>query len=341
MKSSSALPVVVAAMIVKNEERDLPRALRSIAQIVDRVVILDTGSTDATERVARSVGMPMHFSTFLSASRQDQSGDWQLWDFSKARNEAIEIAEFACRADWILWLDADDEVLSPWLLAGAMLKSNADILAVTIASGEHRWTQHRAWRANLGIRFVGRCHEYPNFGAAEALTLPDCVIRHHADPKPGEGSAQRNLRILLDEWESGIRTTRGAFYIANTYRDLGKWKKAATWYEERIAAGAGYRDEFVFAYLYLARCLRAAGSYIAARDALDRGWRLAPAWAEFPMERAYIAADAGDWQEASRYAHAALHCEITPTLLWREPDKYDVEPVKMIERCVGRAVIAT
>lgn len=330
--------MVAATMIVKNEERDLPRALHSIARIVDRLVILDTGSTDGTARVAYSVDVPTTFRRYLLASERDAAGDdWKLWDFAKARNAAIDTAERA-GADWILWIDADDELVDPWALYGAMARSDAEVLAVTIESGGARWTQHRAWRAGLGIRFVGRCHEYPDYDARRVLALPGCVIRHHPDPTGGEGSAERNLRILLREWAENP-SARTAFYLANTYRDLGRWDQAARWYVERIAGfDVGYRDEWLFALLYSGRCYRAAGQIEAAVDALENGSRAAPEWSEFPMERAYIAADFDEWDDAATHARAAIRDVIPPTLLWREPDKYGAEPRKMLERCRSHGI---
>jgi glycosyltransferase involved in cell wall biosynthesis len=101
---------VLAGMIVKNEARDLPRCLRSIEDVVDGVVLVDTGSTDRTLEVATTtIGKPVHVQTYTGASRRDEHGDWKLWDFGKARNVFVE--EIDRRgADWALWMDADDEL---------------------------------------------------------------------------------------------------------------------------------------------------------------------------------------------------------------------------------------
>jgi glycosyltransferase involved in cell wall biosynthesis len=83
-------------MIVKNEERNLPRCLDSIKGLTSEFIIVDTGSTDATPGIAASYGadvIPFDFTTV---------------DFAAARNHAIARA----RAQWILVLDAD-EALAP------------------------------------------------------------------------------------------------------------------------------------------------------------------------------------------------------------------------------------
>jgi len=83
-------------MIVKNEERNLQACLDSVRGVAGEFIVVDTGSIDATPRIAASNGakrLPFDF-TFV--------------DFAAARNHAIAQA----RGQWILVLDAD-ETLDP------------------------------------------------------------------------------------------------------------------------------------------------------------------------------------------------------------------------------------
>ena len=81
-------------MIVKNEEKVIERCLRSAKNLVDEIVIVDTGSTDKTKEI-------VHRYT-------DKVYDFK-WcdDFSKARNFSFSKAT----KEYILWLDADDVIL--------------------------------------------------------------------------------------------------------------------------------------------------------------------------------------------------------------------------------------
>ena len=79
-------------MIVKNEEKNLGSCLDSIKDIVDEMIILDTGSSDNTVQIAKSFGAEIH------------NFEW-CNDFSAARNESIKFA----RGKWILWMDADEQ----------------------------------------------------------------------------------------------------------------------------------------------------------------------------------------------------------------------------------------
>ena len=78
-------------MIVKNEEFTLSRLLAPLAKVVDQIVVVDTGSTDETATIAKSLGAEVYSYT------------WQD-DFSAARNYAFQKS----RCDYNLWLDADD-----------------------------------------------------------------------------------------------------------------------------------------------------------------------------------------------------------------------------------------
>lgn len=89
-------PVLALVMIVRNESETLARCLDSVRPHVDRLVVLDTGSTDDTVAIARALGAEVHETTWTH-------------HFAHARNRALELAG----ADWHLVLDADE-----WLLEG-------------------------------------------------------------------------------------------------------------------------------------------------------------------------------------------------------------------------------
>jgi glycosyltransferase involved in cell wall biosynthesis len=79
-------------MIVKNEERNLPRCLDSVRDLAGESIVVDTGSTDQTRRIAASYGA------------QVIPFDFTAVDFAAARNRAIARAS----GRWILVLDADE-----------------------------------------------------------------------------------------------------------------------------------------------------------------------------------------------------------------------------------------
>ncbi len=88
MKSKISL-----CMIVRDEEAFLDKCLQSVVGVVDETVVVDTGSTDSSAEIAKRHGARV------------LSHPWQN-DFAEARNFALDAAS----GDWILVLDADEEL---------------------------------------------------------------------------------------------------------------------------------------------------------------------------------------------------------------------------------------
>jgi glycosyltransferase involved in cell wall biosynthesis len=84
-------PTISLCMIVKNEEETLKRTLESVKNYVDEMIVVDTGSTDKTKEIAKSMGAVLYDFEWIN-------------DFAAARNYAKEQAT----SDWILQLDADE-----------------------------------------------------------------------------------------------------------------------------------------------------------------------------------------------------------------------------------------
>ncbi|MBI2656740.1 glycosyltransferase family 2 protein, partial [Candidatus Woesearchaeota archaeon] len=84
-------PTISLCMIAKNEEKFLEQCLNSVKDIVDEIIIVDTGSTDKTKDIAKKFNAKVYDFKWID-------------DFSAARNESIKHAA----KDWILVLDADE-----------------------------------------------------------------------------------------------------------------------------------------------------------------------------------------------------------------------------------------
>ena len=80
-------------MITKNEEKFLEKALNSVKDVVDEIIIVDTGSKDKTVEIAKKFTDNVFFKVFDS-------------NFSSLRNYSISKAT----KDWILILDADEKI---------------------------------------------------------------------------------------------------------------------------------------------------------------------------------------------------------------------------------------
>lgn len=93
--SEAEVAVPISAFIItKNEEARLPRTLAALQPWVDEIVVVDSGSTDATVALARSMGAIVHHR------------EWSGYGGQK------HFAEQQCRNDWVLNVDADEVVTS-------------------------------------------------------------------------------------------------------------------------------------------------------------------------------------------------------------------------------------
>ena len=188
----SGRPLVTAALIVKDEEACLGRCLGSIAAWCDDLLVVDTGSTDATVAIAESFGARvLHH-------------PWD-GDFAAARNHGLDHAS----GEWILYIDAD-EVIEPVTpeVAAAELRSNLDAVCLRVwfqdRPGFTPYREFRLWRNRADIRFVGRMHETPvpdleRIADAEGGAIRDTdVFRFRHDGYEGDQTAKhlRNLPLL-------------------------------------------------------------------------------------------------------------------------------------------------
>lgn len=80
-------------IIARDEEESIERAIESVRDLADEVIVVDTGSADGTPYIASDCGARVHRIPWRD-------------DFSEARNRAISLAT----GTWILFLDADEEL---------------------------------------------------------------------------------------------------------------------------------------------------------------------------------------------------------------------------------------
>lgn len=140
-------------MIVKDEEKNLPRCLDSVRGVADEIVVVDTGSRDATREIARNVGARVIEEPWRGS-------------FAAARNASIEGAA----GDWIFWLDADETLeAEPGALRRALENASSPLLPIACvhytgaaADEAETWrvTLCRFFRSGLSLRFAGDIHEH-------------------------------------------------------------------------------------------------------------------------------------------------------------------------------------
>lgn len=188
-------PRVSLCMIVKNEAERLPTCLASVADLVDEIVIVDTGSTDNTRAVAGQFGARV-----VDYRWQD--------DFSAARNTSIDQAT----GDWIFWVDGDEHLDDEnrrklrALFAQLRAEKVAYLMRQLSASEAAKASavavdQVRLFRKDPALRWRYRVHEQLLLAVREAghtVCQTDIVITHdgYREPQLSRHKLERNLRLL-------------------------------------------------------------------------------------------------------------------------------------------------
>ena len=245
---------IAVYLMVKNEEKRICVSLDSVKSVISSVVIYDTGSTDNTISVIRdwceSAGLPLRLK------------EGPFVDFSTSRNAGLEFADTFDDIDYILMLDSNDELRSPYQLmhvchdykdkdnTGFMLcqewffgESSTKYFNVRMIKPRSRW-----W-------YKGVIHEYINrytdstldcevINASEIVRCPDVII--YQDRIADEGKSvpryRRDKELLLAEIERNPKDSRSMFYLAQTCECLGDPADALYYYRLRSMLD-GFEEE--------------------------------------------------------------------------------------------------
>jgi glycosyltransferase involved in cell wall biosynthesis len=129
--------MISVIILTKNEEKDLPSCLESVAWS-DDVHVLDSGSDDQTVAIARDYEAAVYVHPFESFGRQ--------------RNYALD--HIPIKYDWILFLDADEIVTPAFLneMENAILNAGPEVAGF-----------YCCWKMMFGDRWLKRCDNFPKW----------------------------------------------------------------------------------------------------------------------------------------------------------------------------------
>lgn len=224
-------------LITLNEESNLRRCLQSGADLADEIVVLDSGSTDATEKIAREFGARFEHQDWLGYVGQ--------------KNKALSLAAHP----WIFSLDADEE-LSPELRAELKRLKTAEPPAETDGFSmprcvlyEGRWIRHGDW-------------------------YPDRLVRlfRRDEAKFSGGKVHERLEII-----GSVQPLAGELYHHSFKDAADHWarcqKYARLWAETQFEAGKTASALAPFTHA----AFRWFRGYVLKRGFLDgpQGWRIA------------------------------------------------------------------
>lgn len=268
-------------MIVKNEEINLARCLRSVAGAVDEVIVVDTGSSDQTKQVAEQAGAIV------------LSHTWQA-DFSAARNASLELAT----GDWILFLDADEELEPESVQALRQIAEEPNegyfikIINLLGTEGSIETSPDlvfRMFRNKPAYRFRGAIHEQvvdvilQKNSQATLQIAENVVIRHYGylnQQVSAKDKKNRNLSIIRTELEQAPDNHMLRYhYGVELYRNDNFAEAAA-----ELIKAANHTDPSTVYYpkllRYIALSHYGAQQYDRALEAVSLGLQFFPNYAD-------------------------------------------------------------
>lgn len=236
--SQTGMVTLAACMMMKNEEANLPRCLKSIKDFVDEIVIVDTGSTDNSVKIAESFGAKVYHHPF----------DGPIIDsFSKYRNLAFDYF----KSDWCIVIDCDEELyfvpgstatqVKKFLYA-IYKKENLVASAIKVEdmqkgrnvmefNSTRIFKKGQAWYQDI-------VHNAPQIKSTlGAMFNPFIRIKHYGydlTPEKKEIKRVRTTTLLMKRLEINPDDYHAYFYLSQIYADSNDSKQCVKWAERYL-----------------------------------------------------------------------------------------------------------
>ena len=290
------MATISLCMIVKNEEKTLENCLISIRGIADEIIIVDTGSTDLTPRIARKY------------TEQIYDFPW-IDDFSAARNFAFDKAS----KDYILWLDADDVLLAEDRVKLKELKRRlgpgVDVVMMKYNTGfdsdgavTFSYYRERLVRRACHFRWHEPVHEYLATGG-RVVTSDICVTHTKTHYEP----CGRNIAIYEKMRKSGQPLSiRGMYYYARELKGNGRIPDAIRYFSQFLETGKGWTEDNISACLELSSCYEQENQTEKQLLVLTRSFIYDTPRAEICCRIGYFYKLRGDYERAAFWFRLAL-----------------------------------
>lgn len=231
-------------MIVKNEEATLSRILAPMSHIADEIIIVDTGSSDATKKIAQKYTSNIFDFPWIQ-------------DFSAARNFAASMSSM----DYWMWLDADDIIKPKWLEELKTLKRtlapDVDMVMMKYITGfdekgrpAFSYYRERIMRSHAGYLWEGKVHEAVT--PRGQILYSDIEIEHQKLNAP---DLDRNLAIYEDMLLHGeTLDPRHQYYYGRELYFHGRCQDAAAVFEQFLKEPGSWSENCIDACLKLSLC---------------------------------------------------------------------------------------
>jgi tetratricopeptide (TPR) repeat protein len=305
-------------MIVKDEEQMLPRCLAAVAPAVDEIVIVDTGSTDASVEIAKSFGAKVIEFPWTGS-------------FAEARNVSFE----AATGDWVMYLDADEVLVAEDVhqlraLTGRTWREAFYVVETSYTGelgdgGAMVNNALRVFRNRPEYRFKDRLHEQiahtlPTYipGRVEQTPVRVTHYGYLGSVRDAKEKSGRNIELLRTQAAESPKTPFLHFNLGSEYIVVRDYNAAIDELKTARALiraeGNLTRAEYVPSlYARLVTVLRLAGKLIEADTTAAEGLEMFPQFTDLVLAQARIAQAQRDAEKAKALFWRAIEMGEAPS----------------------------
>jgi glycosyltransferase involved in cell wall biosynthesis len=294
-------PTISLCMIVNNEESFIRKCLQSVFDLVDEIIIVDTGSTDNTVQICNE------YNAIIIPYEWD-------YHFANARNRGLVKAT----GEWILWLDADEEFDSnnKYLLKKYISQTKSNFISLPIynyygetlpvnAEQVYIYHQLRLFRNHIGINFINRIHENPQLPAGSNSNVQEVQdihlpIHHYGyidDITKQKKKSSRNRYLLQLETSNDDPWIK--YHLASEYYREKKYDEAFKMVNQSIIQFLlkGNKPPSILYRLKYGMLIE-TNSIDGAWPSIEKALLLFPDYVDLHFFKGYILYQKGDFTEA-------------------------------------------
>ncbi|WP_314587536.1 glycosyltransferase [Paenibacillus terrigena] len=277
--------LVSVCMIVKNEESNIVRALSSIPSNYEKIVV-DTGSTDQTVKLATNFGANVYSYTWCD-------------DFAAARNIALSY----CTGEYILVIDADEQLPADTIhMISSFISHNpkqcgAVLIENLIEDEVNRHRMIRFFPNDPQYQYVGMVHEqlYKDDQPASIIPL-DLVITHFGYDKTyylERNKADVYLSLYQKHLHKHPHNGYMLYQTGKLYYSLEDYKNAEHYFELCLEQNEVNHLYFPVMLVMLGNVLKEQGEFILAEQLLNNYKQYYPDFPDIPFLLGLIAMETG------------------------------------------------
>ena len=310
-------------MIVKNEEQTIGRCLTCAKKFADEIIIVDTGSTDATKEIAMNFNVKIY------------DFEW-VDDFSKARNYSFSKAT----KDYIMWLDADDVILEEDIKKIVYLKKamdpNVDVAMMRYNLGTNTaenincsFFRERLLKRTKKFTWHDPVHEYLIL-SGKIINTDICITHKKIHPR-----SDRNLKIFEKMLSQGKElSSRNYFYYGRELFANQRYDEAIENYQKFLDTEGGLASNYMDACIDLARIFAMKNDKKAEKSALLRSFEHDTPHAEICCQLGYYYKNAKAYDAAISWFDLATRLQ-KPEYSWGSviPECWDYIPFMELCSC--------